>query len=95
MPWAPHSDGKIFLVLHLYLVGRYCKNPTSTKGPVHCKSGPRITWLLSLTVRVLQPPYKFKSFFVAASTLAQVEGFAQKPFWSSFVKICECLGVAQ
>ena len=45
--------------------------------------------------RVLQPPHKFEIFIVTTSTLAQVGGFAQKPFWSSFVKICQCLGVAQ
>ena len=43
---------------------------------------------------VLQPPHKFENFIVATSTFAQVGGFAQKPFWSSFVKICQCL-VAQ
>ena len=46
-------------------------------------------------LRVLQPPHKFENLIVATSTLAQVTGFAQKPFWSSFVKICQCLGVAQ
>ena len=45
--------------------------------------------------RVLQPPHEIENFIVATSTLAQVGGFAQKPFWSSFVKICQCLGVAQ
>ena len=45
--------------------------------------------------RVLQQPHKFENFIMAASTLAQVGGFAQKSFWSSFVKICQCLGVAQ
>ena len=45
--------------------------------------------------RVLQPPHKFENFIVATFTLAQVGGFAQKLFWSSFVKICQCLGVAQ
>ena len=44
---------------------------------------------------VLQPPHKFENFALATSTLAQVGGFAQKPFWSSFVKIDQCLGVAQ
>ena len=38
--------------------------------------------------RVLQPPHNFRNFVVTTSTLAQVGGFAQKPFWSSFVKIC-------
>ena len=28
-------------------------------------------------------------------TSSVVFGFAQKPIWSSFVKICQCLGVAQ
>ena len=45
--------------------------------------------------RVLQPPQKFENFIVATSTLAQVGGFAQKPFCPSFVKICQCLGVPQ
>ena len=47
-----------------------------------------------MDVRVLQLPHKFENFIVATSTLAQVGGFTQKPFWSSFVKICQCLGVA-
>ena len=46
-------------------------------------------------VRVLQSPHEFENFIVATSTLAQVGGFAQKPFRSSFVKIGQCLGVAQ
>ena len=45
--------------------------------------------------RVLQPPHTFENFIVATSTLAQVGGFAKKPSWSSFVKIYQCLGVAQ
>ena len=45
--------------------------------------------------RVLQPPNKIENFVVATSILAQVRGFAQKPLWSSFVKICQCLGVVQ
>ena len=49
----------------------------------------------NMHTRVLQPPHKFENFIVATSTLAQVGGLAQKPFWSSFVKICQCLGVAQ
>ena len=51
--------------------------------------------LLAMIIRVLQPPHKFENFIVATFTLAQVGGFALKPFWSSFVKICQCLGVAQ
>ena len=46
-------------------------------------------------ITMLQPPHKFENFSVATSTFAQVGGFAQKPFWSSFVKVCQCLGVAQ
>ena len=41
---------------------------------------------------MLQLPHKFENFIVATSTLAQVGGFAQKPFRSSFIKICQCLG---
>ena len=48
-----------------------------------------------MDIRVLQPPHKFENFIVATSILAQVGGFAHKHFWSSFVKICRCLGVAQ
>ena len=46
-------------------------------------------------IRVLQPPHKFENFTLANSILAQVGGFAQKSFWSSFIKICQCLGVTQ
>ena len=45
-------------------------------------------------VRVLQLPHKFENFVLATSTLAQVGGLAQKPFWTSFLKIDQCLGVA-
>ena len=45
-------------------------------------------------VRMLQPLHKLENFIVTTSTLAQVVGFAQKPFWSSFVKICQNLGAA-
>ena len=48
-----------------------------------------------MLVRVLQPPHKFENFIMAASTLAQVGGFTQKPVWSSFGKICQCLDIAQ
>ena len=44
--------------------------------------------------RVLHPPNKFENFIVATSTLAQVGRFAQKLFWSSFVKICQHQEVA-
>ena len=49
----------------------------------------------NIYIRVLQPSHKFQNFIVATSTLAQVGDFARKPYWSSFVKICQCLGVAQ
>ena len=48
-----------------------------------------------MCIRVLQSPHKIEHFVVATSTLAQVGGFAQKSLRSSFVKICQCLGVAQ
>ena len=51
--------------------------------------------LLMVEGRVLQSPHKFENFIVATSTLAQVGGFAQKPFWSSFVKICQVIEVAE
>ena len=54
-----------------------------------------VKFMVYIYVRMLQPPHKFENFVVATSTLAQVVGFAQKPFWSSFVKIGQCLGVAQ
>ena len=44
------SDGKTFFGLHLYLPGRCCKNPLSTKGPTQSKSGPGITCLVSVTI---------------------------------------------
>ena len=46
-------------------------------------NGPRTTSpkLCKITKgRVLQPPHKLKNFIVATSTLAQVGGYAQKPF---------------
>ena len=43
-------------------------------------------------IRVWQPPHEFDNFSVTTFTLAQVGGFAQKHFWSSFVKICQCYG---
>ena len=48
----------------------------------------------SMSTRVLQTSNKFENVMAATSTLAQVGGFAQKPFWPSLVKICQCLGVA-
>ena len=51
--------------------------------------------IMNVQARVLQPHHKFENFVMATSALAQVGGFTQKPFWSSFVKIDQCLGVAQ
>ena len=48
-----------------------------------------------LVTRMLQPPHKFENLIVTTSTLAQDVGFAQTPFWSSFVKNCQYLGLAQ
>ena len=47
---APRSNGKNFFGLHLYLAGRCCKHPQSTRGPVQCKFGPGMTWLVSVTI---------------------------------------------
>ena len=47
---APRTDGKTFFGLHLYLAERCCKNSQSTRGPVQCKSGAGITWLVSLNI---------------------------------------------
>ena len=47
---ARPSDGKTFFGLHLYLPGRCCKNSLSARGPAHCKSGPGITCLVSVTI---------------------------------------------
>ena len=49
----------------------------------------------NMKVSVFQPPRKFENFTETTSTLAQAGGFAQKPFLSSIVKICQCLGVAK
>ena len=67
---------------------------TSNSCPYDAKFG-AVRWRLHVSSRVLQPPHKFENFIVVISTLGQVGGFAQKPFQSSLVKICQCLGVTQ
>ena len=47
---ASHSNGKTFFVFHLYLAERCCEIIQSTRGPVQCKSGPKITWLISVII---------------------------------------------
>ena len=41
---------RLFFGLHLYLAGRCCENPQSTRGNAQCKSGPGIKWLVSVTI---------------------------------------------
>ena len=47
---SARSDGETFFFLHLYLAERSCKNPQSVRGPARCKSGPAITWLVSVNI---------------------------------------------
>ena len=47
---ALRSNLKTFYGLHLHLVERCCENLQSARGPARCKSGPAITWLVSVTI---------------------------------------------
>ena len=64
-------------------------------SPYHNNQAQKLLILKLVYITVLQQSHKFENFIMATSTFAQVGGFAQQPFWSSFVKICQCLGVAQ
>ena len=47
---APSWNRKAFFSLHLHLAERCCKNLPRARGPARCKSGPAITWLVSVTI---------------------------------------------
>ena len=47
---APRSNRKTFFDLPPYLAERSCKNPLSARDPARCKSGPAITWLISVAI---------------------------------------------
>ena len=50
MPEAPRLDYKAFF-WSLPVFGRKrSQNPQSARGPAQCKSGPGITWLVSVTI---------------------------------------------
>ena len=46
VPGAPLSDSKTLFGLHLYLVGRFCENLQSARGPPRCQPARAITWLV-------------------------------------------------
>ena len=46
---APRSDCDFFWSSPI-LAGRCYKNPQSARGPLQCKSGPKITWLVNVTI---------------------------------------------
>ena len=47
---ALRSNLKTFYGHHLHLAERRCENLQSARGPARCKSGPAITWLVSVTI---------------------------------------------
>ena len=47
---ALRSNLKTFYGLHLHLAERCWENLQSVKNPARCKSGPAITWLVSVTI---------------------------------------------
>ena len=47
---ALRSNLETFYGLHLHLAERCCENLQSARGPARFKSGPAITWLVSVTI---------------------------------------------
>ena len=64
VPRAPRSD-KTFFGLHLYLVGKYCKNPKVPGAQSNVNRARAITWLVAVTIYCtffsnnLPPPRQF------------------------------------
>ena len=50
MAQCPALRWQNFFCLYLYLAGRCCENLQSARGPAYYKSGPEITWFVSVTI---------------------------------------------
>ena len=49
VPGAPHLD-KTFFGLHLYLAGKYCKNPKVPGAQLNVNLARAITWFVGVTI---------------------------------------------